>query len=210
MTISVPPAQLARTRDLFRQWPASRSHAPEAEVRSLIGKLSDLCEVIRPGKFTVGRMLNQLGLPPSQWWQDKWKSKLAANRGARASADGRGRISLGPEFHAEVEFWRLIAAWDMRPSAGTPEAPLYSLYLQRPSYTLWSYASGDALDGYCLESGLWWRLDIDANVRARLRSCKKYRDDISINLLELLGMGSRRGSLSFRRGHFRRTRERVL
>ena len=134
-------------RDLLRQWSASRSHAPEAEVRLLIGKLLYLCKVVRPGFFVVDRMLNQLGLPPSQWWQDKWKSKLAANRGARASADGRGRISLGPEFHAEVEFWRLIAAWDMRPSAGTPEAPLYSLYLQRPSSTLWSDASGDAPGG---------------------------------------------------------------
>ena len=32
-------------------------------------------------------------------------------------------------------------------SAGTPEAPLYSLYLQRPSSTLWSDASGDAPGG---------------------------------------------------------------
>ena len=45
MTISVPPAQLARTRDL-RQWPASRSHATEAEVRSLIGTLLHLREVV--------------------------------------------------------------------------------------------------------------------------------------------------------------------
>lgn len=188
MTISVPPAKLARTRDLLCQWPASRSHAPETEVRSLIGKLLHLCEVVRPGKFFVGRMLNQLGLPPSQRWQDKWQGKLATSRGARESAGGRGPIWLGPEFHADVEFWRLIVAWGMRSPAGTLEAPLYSLYPQRPSYTLWSDASGDALGGYCLESGLWWRLDLNANVRARLRSCKKHRDDLSINLLELLGM----------------------
>ena len=67
------PAKLARTHDLLRQWPASRSHAPETEVRSLIGKLLHLCEVVRPGKFFVGRMLNQLGLPPSQRWQDMWQ-----------------------------------------------------------------------------------------------------------------------------------------
>ena len=154
----------------------------------MIGKLLHLCEVVRPGKCFVGRMLNQLGLPPYQRWQDKCQSKLAASRGARASAGGRGRIWLGPEFHADVEFWRLIVTWGMRSSAGTLEATLYSLYPQRPSHTLWSGASGDALGRYCLESGLWWRLDLDANVRARLRSCNKHQDDLSINLLELLGM----------------------
>ena len=155
---------------------------------SLIGSLLHLREVVRPGKFFVDRMLNQLGLPPSQRWQHKWRSKVAASRGVQASARRRGGIWLGPEFHADVEFWRLIVAWGMRSSAGTLEAPLYSLYPQRPLCTLWSDASGDALGRYCLESGLWWRLDLDANVRARLRSCKKYRDDLSMNLLELLGM----------------------
>ena len=89
MTISVTPAKL------LRKWPASRSHASEAEVRSLIGKLLHLCEVVRPGRFFVGRMLDQLGLAPSQRWQDKWQSKLAASRGARASACGRGAHLVG-------------------------------------------------------------------------------------------------------------------
>ena len=177
MTISVPPAQLARTCDLLSQRPAPRSDAPEAEVRSLIETPLHLCEVVRPGKFFVGSVLNQLGLPSSQRWQDKCQSKLAASWGARASAYGRGRIWLGTEFHADVERRRLIVAWGMRSSAGTLEAPLYSLYSHRPSYTFWSDVSGDALGGYCLESGLWWRLDLDANVRASLRSCKKHPDD---------------------------------
>ena len=54
---------------------------------------------------------------------------------------------LGPEFHADVEFWPLTVAWGMWSSVGTLEAPLYSLYPQRPSYTLWSDPSGDALGG---------------------------------------------------------------
>ena len=74
----------------------------------------------------------------------------------------------------------------MLSSAGTLQAPLYSFDPQRPSYTLWSKASGDALGGYCLESGLWWRLDLDANVRARLRSCNKHRNDLSIKLLAMV------------------------
>lgn len=188
MTMSITPAKLARTRDLLRQWPASRSHAPEWEVRLLIGKLLHLCEVVRLGNFFVRRMLIQLGLPPSQQWQNKWQSKLAASRGAHASAGGQGHLWLGPEFHADVEFWRLIIAWGMASPARTLGAPLYSFCPQPPSYTLWSDASGDALGRYCLVSGLWWRLDLDADVRARLRSLNKYRDDLSINLLALLGM----------------------
>ena len=119
MTISVPPAQLARTCDLLSQRPAPRSDAPEAEVRSLIETPLHLCEVVRPGKFFVGSVLNQLGLPSSQRWQDKCQSKLAASWGARASAYGRGRIWLGTEFHADVELRRLIVAWGMRSSTGT-------------------------------------------------------------------------------------------
>ena len=51
-TISVPPATLARTRNLPRQQPASRNHA--REVRSLTGMLLHICEVVRPGKFFRG------------------------------------------------------------------------------------------------------------------------------------------------------------
>ena len=41
---------------------------------------------------------------------------------------------------------------------------------------------------YCLESGCWWRYGFDENVRARARSTVFGRDDLSINVLELLAM----------------------
>ena len=113
------------------------------------------------------------------------RSSRCLQASASLASDHFG-LWLGPEFHADVEFWPLTVAWGMWSSVGTLEAPLYSLYPQRPSYTLWSDASGDALRGYCLESGLWWRLDLDANVRARLRSCNKHRNDLSIKLLAMV------------------------
>ena len=67
-------------------------------------------------------------------------------------------------------------------------APLLSLYLQPHIRTLWSDASGDAMGGYCPESGCSWRYDFDENVRTRVRPKAFGRDDLSINLLELLAM----------------------
>ena len=42
------------------------------------------------------------------------------------------------------------------------------------------------MGGYCLESGCWWRYDFDENMRARVRPKVFGRDDLSINLVELL------------------------
>ena len=69
---------------------------------------------------------------------------------------------------------------------GRLSAPLLSLYLH--VRTPWSDASGDAIGGYCLESGCWWRYYFDENVRARVRPKVFGRDDLSINLLELQAM----------------------
>ena len=44
------------------------------------------------------------------------------------------------------------------------------------------------MGGYLLESGCWWRYDFDENLRARVRPKVFGRDDLSINLLELLAM----------------------
>ena len=44
------------------------------------------------------------------------------------------------------------------------------------------------MGGYCLESGCWWRYDFDENMRSRVRPKVFGRDDLSIDLLELLAM----------------------
>ena len=60
MTITLSPAKLAKLRDSLRQWPEDQVSASDVELRSLTGKLLHVCEVVRPGKFFIRRMLNQL------------------------------------------------------------------------------------------------------------------------------------------------------
>lgn len=52
-----------------------------------------------------------------------------------------------------------------------------------------SDASGTAASDYCLQSGLWWRYDLSDEESSQFK-CATARsdDDISINVLELLGM----------------------
>lgn len=67
-------------------------------------------------------------------------------------------------------------------------SPLHSFVLQPHSLTLVSDASGDAIGGYCLETGAWWRFDLNADERARVQNNVHTLNDLSINVLELLGM----------------------
>ena len=53
MTISVPLEKLERLRDTQHEWSPDRVVASEEELRSLIGRLLHLCEVVRPGKYIV-------------------------------------------------------------------------------------------------------------------------------------------------------------
>ena len=53
MTISVPLEKLERLRDTLHEWSPDRVVASEEELRSLIGRLLHLCEVVRPGKYIV-------------------------------------------------------------------------------------------------------------------------------------------------------------
>ena len=63
----------------------------------------------------------------------------------------------------------------------------------KPStFTLLSDASGDAMGGFVLGpvsgSGTWWRFQCDDDVHARLRATVRDWNELSINVLELLGM----------------------
>ncbi|CAN0456082.1 unnamed protein product, partial [Pylaiella littoralis] len=62
MTISVPPTKLTQLCDMLAEWPVTRRKASIKDVRSLLRKLLHLCHVVRPGKFFIRRILNQLGL----------------------------------------------------------------------------------------------------------------------------------------------------
>ena len=70
-------------------------------------------------------------------------------------------------------------------------APMHRL-LERPARrTLFSDASKTAVGGFYLETGVYWRYEL--NDRERSRFCGSSgsvgcEDDLSINVLELLGM----------------------
>ena len=72
MTISVPLEKLKQLRDTLHEWCPDRVLASEEELRSLIGRLLHFCEVVRPGKYFVRRMLNQVGLLPARAWSAKY------------------------------------------------------------------------------------------------------------------------------------------
>ena len=100
-----------------------------------------------------------------------WSAKYHASHTRAAASPG---IHLGPEFHADALFWRLLVEGGAGSPAGRLSASLYCSLLQPPTFTLWSDASGDAMGGYFLGpepgSGVWWRFEYDDDVRARLRA----------------------------------------
>ena len=69
------------------------------------------------------------------------------------------------------------------------EPPLFCcFFLQPPSRILISDASGNGKGGFYPESGWWWRIDFTAGIRTRLHKRVCSRDDLSMNVFELLGM----------------------
>ena len=141
MTISVPLEKLERLRDTLSEWSPDRVVASEEELRSLIGRLLHSCEVVRPGKYFVRRMLIQVGLPPVRAWS-------ATNHASHTRAASSPRIRLGPEFHADASFRCLLVTGGLGSPAGSLSAPLYRSLSQPPTFILQSDASGDAMGGY--------------------------------------------------------------
>ena len=99
MTVSVPLAKpkLERLRHMLIEWSPDHVVTSEEELRSLIGRLLHFREVVRPGKYFVRRMVNQVGLPPVR----AWSAKFHASHMRAASSP---RIHLGTEFHTDVSF----------------------------------------------------------------------------------------------------------
>ena len=85
-------------------------------------------------------------------------------------------------------FWKIVAEMATGPNGITRlEAPLLGCFSQPPSRILISDASGDGMR-FCLESGTRWRIDFTEDIRARMRKRACSRDDLSVNVFQLLGM----------------------
>lgn len=99
MTVPVMQEKVTQLRVLLTEWPADRRGASGTEVWSLLGKLLYLCEAVRPGKFCVRRILNQLGLAPLKAGEG---NGFGVGRKQR-----RGYIDLGREFRDNLAFWTM-------------------------------------------------------------------------------------------------------
>ena len=129
MTISVPLKKVERLRDTLHEWFPDRVVASEEELRSLVGRLLHLCGVVRPGKYVVRRMLNQVGFPPAHAWSARYHA-------SHTRATSSPWIHLGPEFHADASFWLLLVEGGLGSPAGHLSAPLYRSFLQSPTFTM--------------------------------------------------------------------------
>ena len=59
VAISVPHAKLERLRETLSEWPSDGNLASEKGLRSLIGRLLRLREIVRVGKYFVGKNTHQ-------------------------------------------------------------------------------------------------------------------------------------------------------
>ena len=131
---------------------------------------------VRPGSLFVHRLLPLVGIP-----------RIAAGDhfAGRLANPGR-RVALGPEFHANFEFWRWFVGKGVDERGGVLSAPMNNL-LERPAQrTFFSDASKTAVGGYCLEIGVCWRYDLTAQKQSLFSSSSKPVrgvDDLSNNAL---------------------------
>ena len=98
---------------------------------------------------------------------------------------------LGPMFHEDLDFWRWFVKIGLASRGGQFFSPMYNVLIRPPKLTLFSDASKQAVGGYCVETGHYWRYDLSAEERSRFCGSSKSVvgvNDISINVLELLGM----------------------
>ena len=142
MMISVTQEKVAQLRALVAEWPTDLRVSTVKEVRSLLGKLLHLCEVVRPGKFFVRRILNQLGLA-------LLKAEEGLGNGVNVGGKHRrGCARLSREFHDDLAFWKIVVEMATGPNGTTRlEAPLFCCFSQPPSRILISDASGDGMGG---------------------------------------------------------------
>lgn len=133
---------------------------------------------LRPCKFFVDRLLAAVGMPKSAVFPS-------------GVVNPRRHVTCGPMFHADLDFWRWLAANGLDASGECFSSPMYNIIIRRPSITMFSDASKRAVGGYCQETGRYFRYDLSPEERSRFVGSSKSVvgiNDMSINVLELPGM----------------------
>ena len=93
-TVTAPPHKRLKLRLLLAEWPSTRTYASAKQVWQFAAFLMHISFAVRPGSFSVHRLLSSVGMP-----------RIAAGDhfAGRMANPGR-RVALGPEFHADLEF----------------------------------------------------------------------------------------------------------
>jgi hypothetical protein len=95
MVVRLPADKLAKLKFLLTVF-TKRARCSVKQLQSLIGFLAFACKAVRPGRAFLRRMLDTLKAAKSR--SDRW-------------------VSLGPDFHADLAWWRLFAdKWNGRQS----------------------------------------------------------------------------------------------
>ena len=96
LTVTAPPHKRLKLRLLLAEWPPTRTYASAMQVSQLAGFLVRIAFFVRPGSFFVHRLFVSVGMP-----------RIAAgDHFVVRMANPGGRVALGPEVHAGLEFWR--------------------------------------------------------------------------------------------------------
>ena len=95
LTVSMTPRKLEKLQRMLGEWPVSRQTATVRQVSELTGFLLHVSFALRPGKFFVGQLLAAVGMPQSAAFPSGLDNPSR-------------RVSLGPLFHDELEFYRLF------------------------------------------------------------------------------------------------------
>ena len=177
-----PPHKRLKLRLSLAQWPPTRTYASAKQVSQLAGFLMHISFAVYPGSFVVHRLLASIGV-----------LRIAAGDQFAGRMANPGRcVALGPEFHADLKFWRWLFDKGVDARGGVLSAPMYYLLKRPVQRTLFSDASKTAVGGYCLETSVNCRYDLTALEQLGFcgssKSVRGVDDDISINMLERLGM----------------------
>ena len=128
LTVTSPSHKCLKLRLLLAEWPPTRTYASAKQVSQLAGFLMHIYFVVRAGSFFVDRLLALVGMP-----------RIAAGDhfAGRMANPGR-RVALGPEFHADFEFWRWIVDKGVDAPGGVLSAPMCHLLDRHVQRTLFS------------------------------------------------------------------------
>ena len=182
LTLTSPPHKRLELRLLLVEWPPTRTYASAKPVPQLASSLMQIYFAVCPGSVFVHHLLASVGMP---------RMAAAGDLFAGCIANSGRRVALGPEFHADLEFWRWFVDKAVDARGGVFSALMYHFLERWAQRALCLDASKTAVGRFYPETGVYWRYDLTAQEQSRFSgSSKSVRgvDDSSINVLERLGM----------------------